>query len=185
MTPRSLALTLRLSIRLPSVYSSCSPSLSPFLLLSFSPFTLTPSLSLFLPVRELHEQVPRSSPYRVPLPPLPRPSPFLSRTMFHHSLFVISSRGLELSGFFNLLIILLRFLSNRPRDRYHAVVIAASKRLSSLSGYLLLEGGRRSTPIHWTQPRAHFNPPIPIVSFFPRQLNPSAIISADRYSDSS
>lgn len=43
LTPCSLALTLRLSIRLPSVYSSCSPSLSSSLPLPL--FTL--SLSLF------------------------------------------------------------------------------------------------------------------------------------------
>lgn len=37
-----------------------------------------------------------------------------SRTMFHHSICNLSRT--ELSGFFNLLIILLHFLSNRPRS---------------------------------------------------------------------
>lgn len=66
--------------------SSIYPSaVSLFVLLSLSFVVPSPlysySVSLFLPIRELHEQVLRSSPYRIPCPP-----PFLSHTMFHHSI---------------------------------------------------------------------------------------------------
>ena len=127
-------------------------------LLPFYPF----SVSLFLPIRE---QVLRSSPYRVPCP-----SPFPSRTMFHHSTRNLFSRTLKLFGFFNLLIILLRFLSNRPRplpySRHHHLLSALSSN-SALLGMGL--DSRRS--ILWTQSPAHFNPSIPIASFFPLSFN--------------
>lgn len=78
--------------------SSIYPSaVSLFVLLSLSFVVAVPSplslLSLLLCLafsprsRELHEQVLRSSPYRIP-----RPSPFLSRTMFHHSICNLFSR---------------------------------------------------------------------------------------------
>lgn len=68
----------------------------------------------------------------------------------------------ELSGFFlNLLIILLRFLSNRPRDRYHESSSPASKRLSGSS----LPSLGKGSPKHFEYisiPRSYrfFLPPI-------------------------
>lgn len=62
--------------------SSIYPSaVSLFILLSLSLSFSSYSVSLFLPIRELHEQVLRSSPYRIPYP-----LPFLSHTLFHHSI---------------------------------------------------------------------------------------------------
>lgn len=155
-------LSLSFVVAVPSPLSLSFSLLSLLLCLAFSPRS-----------RELHEQVLRSSPYRIP-----RPSPFLSRTMFHHSIRNLFSRTRALRILQPADHIITLFIkptatatiqsSSPPRSAYRAA---------------FSRGGPCS--IHWTQPRARFNLPIPITSSFPHQLNPSAIISADRYSDSS
>ena len=152
-TTCSLDLILHLSIRLPSVYS-CSPSPSSSLL--FSPFTL--SLSLFFsPFANSTNKCSAVLLIAFPVPLL------FPRVPCSTTLLVISSRGLKLFGFFNLLIILLRFLSNRPRplpySRHRHLLSVLS------SNFALL--GRGICSILWTQSPAHFNPSIPIASFFP------------------
>ena len=126
-TTCSLALTLHLSIRLPSVYSSCSPSPSSSFL--FSPFTL--SLSLFFsPFANSTNKCSAVLLIAFPVPLL------FPRVPCSTTLLVISSRGLKLFGFFNLLIILLCFLSNRPRllpySRHHHLLSALSSNFALL-----------------------------------------------------
>lgn len=158
-------LSLSFVVAVPSLLSLSLSLLSLLLCLAFSPRS-----------RELHEQVLRSSPYRIP-----RPSPFLSRTMFHHSIRNLFSRTRALRILQPADHIITLFI----KPTATATIQSSSPPLSACRAYRAAFSRGGPCSIHWTQPRARFNPPIPITSSFPHQLNPSAIISADRYSDSS
>jgi len=121
-----------------SIYPS-AVSLFVLLSLSFvfpSPLSFYP-ISLFLSIRELHEQVLCSSSYRVPCPSL-----FFSRTMFHHSTRNLSSRAQALRILQPADHIITLFI----KPTAIATIQSSSPPLSALSSNsaFFLEGGIRS-----------------------------------------